>query len=68
MVYMIINFNIWINKILKIRTAIDNVTGRLAEYDDKYVKMVRRNGDCVYIAISDILYVSPVKRQPDIMV
>ena len=40
------------------------ISGRLADFDDKYIKLTFKTGKSGYMAIADIKFISPLENQP----
>ena len=68
------NFEDMLNQVVKVRVTVSNVdddeweTGRLADFDDKRIKLVLRSGSVAYILIDDIRFIATCRKQPDDMV
>jgi hypothetical protein len=65
-----INVNNMVKHVVKIKNKDgDRLSAYLDEIvDDKYLKLRFKSGLEAYLAISDILFISPTKYQPEVVV
>jgi hypothetical protein len=57
------------NTIIKITDFDGNhMSGRITDISDRYLKIVFRDGSCAYIAKTNIKFIAPVKRQPQVVI
>jgi hypothetical protein len=58
-------FKEYIGLIIKIKNKDgDRISGRLIEFDGKYLKLQFKSGMTALFAKDDVLYCAPVKHQP----
>jgi hypothetical protein len=44
------------------------MSGRVDEIESDHVKLVFRNEDVAYVAISSIKFIAPIRKQPSVVV
>ncbi len=62
------NFKPIMNLVIIVEAGKTSLTGRLADYDDTHIQIIGRNGIPVFIKISEITYISPLKNQPKVVI
>jgi len=58
----------FIGKVMVVKTRDgDRLSGRLIEADEKFVLLKFKNGAEAYVAIDDIMFLSPITNQPAVV-